>query len=218
MVIIPIREPSVRHPALVRPGQVGRVRLLAEQDQDGEHGQIVAVVQRDLTIPERAGQGGLVAGLELDGDQVGLGTSDPDHLVGGRAESCDIRVDHLDRPARPDPEPFQPGGGVVPDQLFRGDVEAVEVHRTTRSSFDPRTTKNPKNRPDTWFGSFWEPSNFRYQPSEPGHRVIFALIRVSSVFHPWLDHLQIRFRPRMKHGWKLNRNQLQWPKSLSKKY
>jgi hypothetical protein len=48
--------------------------------------------------------------------------------------------------------------------------------------------------------SIGQTPNFRYQPSEPGHRVIFALIRVSSVFHPWLNHLQIRFRPRMKHG------------------
>src|SRR5271157_6180388 len=69
-----------------------------------------------------------MVGVELDIDEVGVRSADLDHLVGRGAQSGDIGINHLYRPAQADPEPHEPGMGVVPDQLLRRDVEAVEFH------------------------------------------------------------------------------------------
>ena len=60
-----VSEPSGSVP-LVAAGQAGRVGLLAQQDQDGEHGQLVLVIEGDLAIPERPGQRDVMVGVGLE--------------------------------------------------------------------------------------------------------------------------------------------------------
>jgi hypothetical protein len=88
----------------------------------------VTIVEGDLPEPECPGQAGIMVGMGLEIDEVGIGAANPEHLVRGGGQGGDVRVDHLDRSARPDREAFQPRGRVVPDQLLGRDVEAVEFH------------------------------------------------------------------------------------------
>ena len=148
-VIVPIRLPAVRHADLESAGQAGGVRLLSEQDEDGEHRQPVAVKEGRLAKPDGLDQVRLMARLELDVHQVGLRSADADHLVGGSRQGGDVRVDHLDWPGRADAKAFQPGGRIIPDQFFRRDVEAVELHE-----FHPRSDhSDPCDRCDPWYPS-----------------------------------------------------------------
>ena len=128
----------------------------------------MAVVERDLTKPERAGQGRLVAGLKLDVDQVGPA---PPTLITLSAAALRVVISESitsTGPRGPIPNPSSQAAGSSQTSSF---VEMSKRLKSIGQLVPPSIHEQQriKNRPDTELGSFWGPSNFRYQPFEPGH-------------------------------------------------
>ena len=86
------------------------------------------MIEGDLAKPERPHQVAIVVGMGLENDEVGrspptLSTLSADAVMVVISDSMTSTG-----PGGPTPIPIQPRGRVVPDQLLRRDVKAVEFH------------------------------------------------------------------------------------------
>ena len=99
--------------------QVGSVRLGPQEDREAPRRQVVAVVQERIRAKKPARETGLMAGLELDVRQPGLGPVHPENLFGLGGDRREMGVDHGDPTDRPEAGEGQPVGGDAFDQEFR---------------------------------------------------------------------------------------------------
>jgi hypothetical protein len=116
---------SPGQPPLERPGQVGPVRLRPQEHDDALDGQVVAAVQQDIVPQQAAGEVAVVARLQLDVEQPGLGGPDAEDLVGLGGDRREVGVEHADGPLARPPEIAEPGVGVGLQQIARRGVERL---------------------------------------------------------------------------------------------